>query len=202
MQLTDYAGLSADDLTGAAAGGFFALLAGYLLIVCVVGIVVWILTSIPLYSMAKSAGVTNAWLAWIPVGNMYVLNALGGDEFSLFGDKIHFNERINAFWVFLALSFGGGLLSAIPIIGTLVGLCASVLLICIQWRMIYDWMNAYNPGSENMGLSIVALIINIVFIVLLWMYKNRTPSYPTFANASAAYVDPNQNNGPYDGGQF
>ena len=197
---TDFSGLTDDQVAGlAAGGGLMAILAAYFLVVLVIGIVVWILTSIPLFTMAKNAGVTNAWLAWIPIGNMYVLNALGGDEFSLWGDKIHFNERINAFWLFLALSFGGGLLGAIPVIGALVALAASVLLICIQWRMIYDWMNAYNPGRENMGLSIVALIINIVFIVLLWMYKNRTPSYATY-NTTATYNDPNQN-GPM-GGQF
>jgi hypothetical protein len=197
---TDFNGLTDDQIAGlAAGGGIMAILAAYFLVVLVIGIVVWILTSIPLFTMAKNAGVTNAWLAWIPIGNMYVLNALGGDEFSLWGDKIHFNERINAFWLFLALSFGGGLLGAIPVIGALVALAASVLLICIQWRMIFDWMNAYNPGKENMGLSIVALIINIVFIVLLWMYKNRTPSYATY-NTTATYNDPNQN-GPM-GGQF
>ena len=191
--VTDLSGFTSDDMAGAAAaGGIFAIIMAYIAVVAVVGIIVWILTSIPLFTMARNAGVTNAWLAWIPIGNMYVLNALGGDEFSLFGDKIHFNERINAFWLFLALSFGGGLLAAIPVIGWLVSVCASVLLICIQWRMIYDWINAYNPGKENMGLSIVAIIINIVFIVLLWMYKNRTPSFPTF-NTTATYNDPSQN---------
>ena len=51
--------------------------------------------------------------------------------------------------------------------------------------------------SEIRGFDIN--IINIVFIVLLWMYKNRTPSYATY-NTTATYNDPNQN-GPM-GGQF
>ena len=94
--------LTSQDYTAlAGAGGVLAIFMAYIGIVLVIGLIVWILTAIPLYSMGSKAGVTNAWLAWLPIGNMYVLCMLGGDEFSLFGDKIHFNERINAFWVYL-----------------------------------------------------------------------------------------------------
>ncbi len=207
----DMDSLTSQDYTAlAGAGGVMALFMAYIGIVLVIGLIVWIVTSIPLYSMASKAGVTNAWLAWLPIGNMYVLCMLGGDEFSLFGDKIHFNERINAFWVYLALSLGGGVIAAIPLIGWIASCVASIFVICITWRFIYDWMNVYNPGSENMGLSIVALLINLVFIILLWVYKNRTPSYPSFNTGynagntyDTSYTEQPSNNDPYNNnGQF
>ncbi|MCR4717902.1 MAG: hypothetical protein K5656_12060 [Lachnospiraceae bacterium] len=201
--------LNGSGVDAAQAEGILAIIAVFGLALLVVGVISWLLTAIPLFIMGKNAGVTNAWLAWIPIGNMYVLNALGGDEFSLFGDKIHFNERISAFWLWLALSFGGGLLSAIPLIGALVSFAAGILLICVQWRMIYDLMNAYNPGRENMVLSIVALIINLVLIILLWIYKGRTPSYVSSSSSTydagydASYNQSYNSQGtyqPYDSG--
>lgn len=51
---------------------FFLL---FYLAVCAVGLANYILSSLSMMQLADVLGVKNAWLAWIPVGNTYVLGA-------------------------------------------------------------------------------------------------------------------------------
>ena len=58
-----------DDYTIAS----LAIIGTILLIFLVIFIVTLVVQGIPLYKMAKKANLNNAWLSFIPIGNMYVI---------------------------------------------------------------------------------------------------------------------------------
>lgn len=62
---------------GIAAVGFIALIAVFFyLLVLGFLILTYVLQSISMYSIAKRRGIRNPWLAWIPVGNMWMLGSI------------------------------------------------------------------------------------------------------------------------------
>ena len=44
-----------------------------------ISIAFYVLQAIALQSIAKNRGIENGWLAWIPVGNVYILGAIADD---------------------------------------------------------------------------------------------------------------------------
>ena len=55
----------------------FAILATlFIIIMSALGIVLYVLMSVGLYRLATNAGIENAWLAWIPIGNLYIMGRL------------------------------------------------------------------------------------------------------------------------------
>jgi hypothetical protein len=45
-----------------------------------IGIVIYLMISIPLHKIAKSKGIANAWLAWVPLGNLWIISRIAGYE--------------------------------------------------------------------------------------------------------------------------
>jgi hypothetical protein len=54
----------------------FTGIAAILMIPVAIGIAAYVLMSLGLYRMAKNRGNENAWLAWIPIGNAYIMGYL------------------------------------------------------------------------------------------------------------------------------
>lgn len=55
---------------------FFAIYGIILLVMLAVALVMYILQSIAYYTIAKRRGIHNAWLAWIPVGNVWIIGSI------------------------------------------------------------------------------------------------------------------------------
>lgn len=66
-------GLGGDEAFGVT---FLLFYLFYFLIVGLVGLVTYVLTSWGTYSIAKRRGIHNPWLAWIPVGNVWILGCI------------------------------------------------------------------------------------------------------------------------------
>lgn len=43
------------------------------LVICVIGIISFVISSLSLMKMAQKKNIENAWLAWIPAGNFFYL---------------------------------------------------------------------------------------------------------------------------------
>ncbi len=98
--------------------GVFALI--LLIIVGAILITLYILQSIGLYKFATKHNIANAWLAWLPVGNMYILGKLG---FEIYAKDENKNEVFT--WILLGCSavelvFNSNGLGSIAALGTIV----------------------------------------------------------------------------------
>lgn len=117
------------------------------LIVSAVFLVIYILNAIGLYKMAKNRGMSEAWLAWIPVLNSYVIGNLACPmNFS--------GKRRNKF---------GTVLLTLKLIVTLFGLAGFFALCTIDWRMVLSRSNA---GSVPLFMPAAASFI-LIFSLLI-----------------------------------
>ncbi len=142
----------------AAAGAALALAGlgvGVMILMLVVGIVLYLLMAIGLKKMADNRGIENSWLAFIPIGNMYILGMVVGD-IELFGNTIPHNE-----WILLA----GCLVSFVPVIGQFLAIIFSIYLIIV----FYNVYKMYAPGKEVMYtiLSVIFPFLGPVFFFIL-----------------------------------
>ena len=55
-----------------------ALLGGLLIALVVVLLIVYIYSALALMAIAKRTKTKNAWLAWIPIANIYLMTQIGG----------------------------------------------------------------------------------------------------------------------------
>ncbi|PID82212.1 MAG: hypothetical protein CSB16_02435 [Clostridiales bacterium] len=142
----------------AAAGVFLALAGlgiGVAIFAIIIGLVLYLLMAFGLKKMADNRGIENSWLAFIPIGNMYILGMIVGD-IELFGNVIPHNE-----WVLLA----GCLVSFVPIVGQFLAIVFSIYIIVV----FYNLVKMYAPGKEVLYtiLSVIFAIMGPIFIFMI-----------------------------------
>ncbi len=77
MSSADYADiLNASGYDQAALGTMMACGGAAIAFILILAIVAYVFSSIGLMTLAKNKGIENAWLAWIPVGNLYILGKI------------------------------------------------------------------------------------------------------------------------------
>ena len=120
---------------------FASLLTGMALTVLImVGIAVYIYTAIALMTIAKKTKTPNAWLAWIPIANYYLMTQIA---------KV-------PWWTFFAF-----LLTLIPAVGAIAFMAVSVW----WWWKIAE--NRKFPGWLGI-LTIVPIVNLIVMGIIAW----------------------------------
>lgn len=64
-------------ITKGTAFGVFAVIYGVIFLVSLAfSAVTYILQSLGLYTVAKRRGINNPWLAWLPIGNVWILGSI------------------------------------------------------------------------------------------------------------------------------
>lgn len=94
----------------------------------------YVLTSMGLYTMAKSRGITNPWLAWIPVVNLWVIGSLSDQYRYVVRGQVK-NKRI----ILLVLGIGATVLTSI--VSGLAGETARVLVMGFMNRISVPVVN-------------------------------------------------------------
>lgn len=154
-----------DSSAGVAAGA--SILAGVLsiaLIVALIAIAFYVFNALMLYKLAQKRGVENAWLAWIPYGNMWILGKVSG-PMVLFGKwKIEKPELILLLAPIALMVIGWilGVFAIVPFIGLLFAAISTV----ISWvgdiayaifrsLALYRIYSAYVPKKTTLTYSIL-----------------------------------------------
>lgn len=122
------------------AAGFAALIVAFLAIFLIVGIAVYIYSAFALMTIAKKTNTENAWLAWIPIANIYLMTQIA---------------KVSGLWT-LAI-----LVSAIPTVGMLAFLAFSVWM----WWKISEARGF--PGWFGL-LQLVPIVNLIIMGVIAW----------------------------------
>lgn len=199
---------------------FFTFFIGAIAVSAVIGIAIYLLESISVYKMAKSAEIKNPWLAFIPVANDWVFGTLAekykkknGTKSARFGIILPVLEGIVlietiALTIFTVISVkeitGYALdavntsaemapeqfMSLIPVIILYFALMAVAIAYAVVF-FIALWRVYYSFDKSNATLYIVLSIIFTISVpIILFIIRNRKPEF-----------DPH-NNTPYFSGTF
>ncbi len=199
---------------------FFTFFIGAIAVSAVIGIAIYLLESISVYKMAKSAQIKNPWLAFIPVANDWVFGTLAekykkknGTKSARFGIILPVLEGIVlietiALTIFTVISVkeitGYALdavntsaemapeqfMSLIPVIILYFALMAVAIAYAVVF-FIALWRVYYSFDKSNATLYIVLSIIFTISVpIILFIIRNRKPEF-----------DPH-NNMPYFSGTF
>lgn len=199
---------------------FFTFFIGAIAVSAVIGIAIYLLESISVYKMAKSAQIKNPWLAFIPVANDWVFGTLAekykkknGTKSARFGIILPVLEGIVlietiALTIFTVISIkeitGYALdavntssemapeqfMSLIPVIILYFALMAVAIAYAVVF-FIALWRVYSSFDKSNATLYIVLSVIFTISVpIILFIIRNRKPEF-----------DPH-NNMPYFSGTF
>ena len=161
----DYAGMEA----AASAGGLAGVLAGAALLYLLtfaLGITVYILQSIGLYSIANRRGIKHPWMAWLPVTNMWILGSIADQYQYVVKGQVRNRRK-----VLLGLNIA---IIALEIVMTilLVGMFVNTIFSIPSMEYMYDWEIlelVLTPLLSKVGVALVIYIVAIITIVFQYI---------------------------------
>lgn len=132
--------------------GLLAIFSAFVIPALIIALVLYVYTSWTLMVIAQKTNTPNAWLAWIPIGNLYLMTQIAQVPW----------------WTFLLI-----FLSWIPIIGSL-GLMALVIW---WWWKIAERRN--RPGWWGLLIGLVPLVNLVMMGMLAWTEADQSaPAKP------------------------
>ena len=173
----------------AAIGVFFAVYA----VVLVLSLAMYVMQAIAFMKMAKKVGVNNAWLAFIPIGDLYIMGRIAdaGQE------KHKHTRRLMGATIVFAILYAAMIAVAIAsvvadpmadtlgmpylipiIILTLAILAVAICLIIFEFIVLYKMCD--NFGGNNGVLYFIGVILGmflmpIVTVILFLILSGKTP---------------------------
>ncbi len=164
------------DIVGVAVGALLLIMAFYG-VITLGGIALYVLRSWGLFTMAQRRGIQKAWMAWVPVLNLWVLGSLS-DQYRY---VVRHEIRGKRNWL-LGLSIAG-LVLGLVFSGLYTGGMVSLILRLPQIETWQDlvYMTQYQPVLvAAVGVSALAAAVNLLLMVLRWasMYDVYASSYP------------------------
>ncbi|MEQ6377384.1 hypothetical protein RZN22_10095 [Bacillaceae bacterium S4-13-58] len=123
----------------------------------ILGIIGYVLTAFAVMKMAQNENIDYAWLAWIPIGNMWVL-----------GELITEKLKGNGGMKLLIISVISIFVSMIPFLGSII--VAIVGIVVIYWLL--------EKYSENAVLhTVLSVLIPIYCAIILFIHRDRPARY-------------------------
>ena len=150
----------------------------------------YVATAIPIYKMAKNAGMSQAWLAWVPIAHTYVRLKLSRREFNIF-NWIKTRNRDKVFEGYLWF-LGGVILASIlvlvmmviPVINILgiilyyvIVYAAMIAMGVFMWRVNYDILMTYGMKEYAMPISVLNYMCPYIMIITTFKIMNTKPDY-------------------------
>lgn len=153
----------------------FAIFGGFMFILVILGIVLYVIMALGLQSMAKKLNIENPWLAWIPIANVYLIGRIAGDQITVF------NKDIPKLGLVLVIgAIGVSVISAIPVIG---------FLACIAYLVIYvvTLYKIFRIFAESNAVlyCILSIVINVTAPFLILAASKNEPNLAIFNEGKA-----------------
>ncbi len=154
---------------------FYALLgilsALFTSIFAIIPIALYVLGAIGLYTMAKNAGITYAWFAWIPFLQAFLLGDLIGNR--MWGmDAANWVLLVTPLVTFLLAMTGFGVFLAIPI---------SIAYAVFYYMVLYRLFKIYRSQSATL-YTVLSILFS--FLIPIWFFIIRNDE-PDFTELSA-----------------
>lgn len=161
------------------------LLLGVLGLIALGLVALYFLRAYALYQLARTAGMQNPGLAWVPIANQYILGCLC-DRAAYYrtGGRWHFNVILpvvgtlgSPFFFYFALEYGYDFAfsamdyTAITGLQSLLGFAAWVLSTLALYNLFWD----YAPGQEGVYTIVSALFAAVAPAILLFLIRKNIP---------------------------
>ncbi|NLB52633.1 MAG: hypothetical protein GX808_06810 [Syntrophomonadaceae bacterium] len=146
--------------------GVFAAFGALIFLFVIIGIALYILSALGLYTMAKRRNMEYAWLAWIPVAQVYILGEIIGPK--KFGDfevpqpGLYLLGGLLALWV----------LSRLPAIGFIFSLAITVVSI----GALYYLFRSYTTENTPVIYTILS-VVTFGFLAPIFVFMVRNNEY-------------------------
>ena len=185
-------------LDEAALGGVLGvILIVYLVIVAfaaIWGIISYIFSSLGMYTVANRRGIKNAWLAWIPVGNAWIIGSIS-DQYQRVAKNKHTRRRTTIMIMIIA-TYVSSMISAVAYVAQIVmmgagevegalvtgalgsgfgGLLTSGLAVAysvIYYFCLYDYFASAKPENAVLYL-VLAILVGVVTPFLIFSCRNK-----------------------------
>ena len=188
---------------GSAAGAVLGFFLVFYLLFVAFGVVSYVLQSWGMHTIAKRRGIRNPWLAWLPVGNMWILGSIS-DQYQYVAKGRVRNRRGGLLWLTVAMLVFCGLIvgsvfatvfSRIVGIGTgggnvIAGASVGVMLLAyfvlfvisvvaavIQYMALYDLYVSCEPGNGVLYL-ILSIFISVVMPFFIFACRKKDLGMP------------------------
>ncbi len=199
------------------------LLLGVLGLIALGLVALYFLRAYALYQLARTAGMQNPGLAWVPIANQYILGCLC-DRAAYYrtGGRWHFNVILpvvgtlgSPFFFYFALEYGYDFAfsamdyTAITGLQSLLGFAAWVLSTLALYNLFWD----YALGQEGVYTIVSALFAAVAPAILLFLIRKNIPfsvsggrpvpppAYTTYTTGPGDLRPPPPPQGPpWDGG--
>jgi len=149
----------------------------FFLLMMAFSVAVYVLGSLGLYTVAQRRGIRRSWLAWIPLGNLWILGSLSDQYQYIARGKVKNRRKIILtlgivliagyfLWLFTVIisAIAGGEVGAAlsALFGVLaIGVAAIWLAVC-QYMACYDLFKSCDPDN-----AVLYLVLSILFSVTL-----------------------------------
>jgi hypothetical protein len=179
------------DLDAAALGGVVGVvLIIYLIILLfasIFGIISYILTSLGTYAIANRRGIKNAWLTWIPVGNIWIMGCIS-DQYQQVAKGKNTRRRITlliTYAVTMGASFIVGIISGIlefipdamvlamvMLVVALAMLGVAIAYSVLFYFCLYDLYASCKPESGVLYI-VLTILVSITTPFLIFSCRNK-----------------------------
>lgn len=137
--------------------------AGMGLFLCLIPLVLYVFKSIGFMVMAANKGIENAWLAWIPIADLYIAGSIV-EDMDLFGTRI----TNLGLWLPVVM-VGGIILEFIPVLGIIISLATFIFFLLY----LYQLFSIYSPSQATLFTVLSILCLWPIFVFML---RNNQPT--------------------------
>lgn len=155
-------------------------------------VAMYVLSALGLYTIAKRRGINNPWLAWIPVGNAWILGSISDQyQFSIKRKKTGRRK------VLLGLEIGMMAAAVLMVIVMVVMIFSLAMQTGFEEEYYYNSASYYGPMEESqavasvlgivltvLAMTLVIMVVSVVYMVFAYMsyydlYMSCNPSNAT-----------------------
>lgn len=142
-------------------GAMLGFLLVFYLLLLTFGVMTYVLQSLSYYTIAKRRGIRNPWLAWLPVGNMWILGSISDQYQYVVKGRVR-NKRK-------------------ALLGLMAAMCLALTVIWIgAFVSILSEAAAMDAGEVLLGATVgvmlivylILLVISVIAVVLQYMALN------------------------------
>lgn len=134
---------------------------------------IYIITAYAFYKVAKLRGLSNAWLAFIPIFQLYIIGSIA--------DTMKYNHyRINRYisdiplaYALPLLSLASGLLGALPLIGGILAVLVELALWGAQLLVYYFVFSLYGEPKDLNLFTVLSVIPFVGPCLMLYVLRDR-----------------------------
>lgn len=174
---------------------FLGVIMVFALIALAVAVAAYVFNSIGIYTIANRRGIRNAWLAWIPVANCWIVGSIS-DQYQYLVKGKQTNRRkillilsicstvlsmaVNGAETMLMITGSEGAAfasGALAVISGLAGTAISITLLVFHYIAMYDLYTSVNP-QNNVLFLVMSIIFNFTEPFFVFFNRKRDAGMP------------------------